>query len=551
MRVKRNFICSLLAGLSVVNLTACSQPDEQYFGKLDTPKENILRVGNGAEPRSFDPHKSIAYAEGHIYLNIFESLTSRDPKTLEAMPALATGWESKDDARTWVFHLRKGATFTDGKAITAQDFVWSWQRLVNPANASPYVFAALPIKNAQAVFDGKLPLSQLGVRALDDNTLEVNLEQPTPIFPKLASAWAFVALPRHVIERYGDAWSRPEHLVSNGPFQVADYRPYDQVVLTKSPTYWDHDQVRLDKIVLLPVSDQSQNTNLYRAGELDIVRNLYLPDALIPALSKRKDFRSGSFFGAYYLEFNVKHKPFDDIRVRRALNLAIDREAITSRYLKVLNMQPACSVVPPILSGYSAPRCTMYNPKRARALLVEAGYPGGKNFPAVSIDIINHGTTITASQAIQRMWKEQLGIHVNIQMEESQTHMARAESRNFSILSGGWIGDYMDPAAFLDLYIDTNSNNHTDWKDSEYIALMKKAEGAADIKQRLYWMHAAEARLIDQAPLAPLVFMGTQSMQKPWVKGLYANPLGQNSFKSVWIDHRWQRESVIATKVKP
>jgi oligopeptide transport system substrate-binding protein len=136
-------------------------------------------------------------------------------------------------------------------------------------------------------------------------------------------------------------------------------------------------------------------------------------------------------------------------------------------------------------------------------------------------------------------------------MEEAQTHLARAESRNFNILVGGWIGDYMDPAAFLDLFIDTNSNNHTDWKDSTYVDLMKKAEGAANLKQRLYWMNAAEARLIDQAPVAPMVFMGTQTMQKPWVKGLYANPLGQNSFKSVWIDHKWQREPVLATKVRP
>jgi oligopeptide transport system substrate-binding protein len=551
MAFSKTLISTLCSGLSLLALVGCSRTDEQYFGKLDTPKENILRVGNGSEPRSFDPQKSIAYAEGHIYLNIFESLTSRDPITLEAQPALATSWESKDNARTWIFHLRKGATFTDGKAITAQDFVWTWQRLVNPANASPYMFAALPIKNAQAVFNGKLPLNQLGVRALDDNTLEVRLEQPTPIFPKLASAWAFDVLPRHVIERYGDAWSRPEHLVSSGPFQVSEYRAYDQVVLTKSPTYWDHDQVRLDKIVLMPISDQSQNTNLYRSGELDYVRNLYLPDALIPALSKRKDFQSSSFFGSYYLEFNIKRKPFNDIRVRRALNLAIDREAITNHYLPALKMQPACTVVPPILPGYSQPRCSMYDPKRARALLAEAGFPGGKNFPVVSIDIINHGTTITASQAIQQMWKKELGIQVNIDMEEAQTHLSRAESRDFNINAGGWIGDYMDPAAFLDLFIDTNSNNHTDWKDSTYVDLMKKAEGAANLKERLYWMNAAEARLIDQAPVAPMVFMGTQTMKKPWVKGLYANPLGQNSFKSVWIDHKWQRESVLATKVQP
>ncbi len=537
----------LLMGMLGLSVASCSSnSDPAYFGKLVPPTENALRVGNGAEPRSFDPHRSIHYADGHIYLNIFEGLTARDPRTLEARPALAVDWQSTEGARVWTFRLRRGAVFADGTPITAHDFVWSWRRLVDPQYASPYVFAAYPIRNGRAIADGQRPATALGVSAPDDYTVRVELERPTPIFAQLAAAWAFVVLPRHAIERHGERWARPEHLVASGPFQIEQYRPYDETVLVKNRRYWDAPSVRLDRVYLLPVVDQSQNANLYRAGDLDVVRNQYLPDPLIPALRTHRDFESGVFYGAFYFEFNVKQRPFDNLKVRRAFSLAIDREAIAERFLRGRDNRPTCSVVPPLVVGYKAPPCTLYDPVTARKLLAEAGYPGGRGLPKIVIHTQQLGTIRTIIQAVQSNWQQELGVQVEVQSEESQTFMARIERHDFQVTLGGWIGDYLDPAAFLDLFLGSDPNNHTRWQDDTYAALINRAESQPTQALRLRDFRAAEARLLAETPVAPVVTLSTQYLKKPWVHGWYPDPLGQHQFKYVWVDQQWQPQSVLA-----
>ncbi|MBW4699491.1 MAG: peptide ABC transporter substrate-binding protein [Aphanocapsa lilacina HA4352-LM1] len=521
-------------------LGGCStHADEIYFGRVIPPERDILRVGNGAEPRSFDPHRSIAYAEGHIYLNIFEGLTCRDPLTLEARPALALRWRSERGARRWVFSLRRGARFSDGVPITAHDFVYSWRRLVDPQRASPYVFAAYPIQNARAIAEGRLPPGRLAVRALDDFTVQVDLEQPTLILPKLLSAWAFVALPSHVIERRGERWAKPEHLVASGPFRLAGHVPYDQIVLAKNPLYWDRDRVRLEAVYLLPVAEQAQNANLYRSGELDVVRNTYLPKPLIRALRRRKDFLAGTYFATRYFNFNLARPPFGDVRVRRALSLAIDREAIARKFLG--GETPAYGVVPPIVPGYPAPRANRPDPEGARRLLAAAGFPGGRGFPRFTVSLLDYDSSGTLAQAVQQMWKRELGIDVDLQSEEAQTYQARAERRDFDVLAGGWIGDYVDPAAFLDLYLNDNPNNRSGWVDPEFSRRLDLAAAQADAPGRLKRLADAEAYLLEQVPVIPLSHANSEVLKKPWVQGWHPDPLGQHLFKYVWIDREWQR----------
>lgn len=537
----RKLVCSgLLLAVALV-LAGCSNYVEgRYFGRTTPPTENILRVGNGSEPRSFDPHKSILYPEGHVYLNVFEGLTSRDPRTLEPIAALATGWETRAAGRVWIFHLRRGAVFSDGTPITAHDFVWSWQRLVNPLNASPYLFAANAIVHAREISAGKRPPTDLGVRALDAYTLKVELEQPTPYFAKLVSAWAFVALPRRAIEYWGEHWTDLEHLVASGPFRVVEHIPYDQIVLAKNPRYWDRKNVQLDRIYLLPVTDTAQNANLYRAGELDIVRGGYLPPQLIRSLSRKADFQGGKYFASLFYSFNIKRKPFDDIRVRRALSLALNREDIALKYLGN-GETPAVGIVPPLIQGYRSTSTTRYDPAEARRLLAEAGYPGGRGFPTVTLTLYTNTTIETLAQAVQSGWKEQLGIQVELQREELQTFETRVIRHDFTVTTDGWIGDYLDPTTFLDLFLDANPNNHSGWTDPGYTALMDRASQIADPVTRNRLLERAEALLVDRAGVIPLVHLALPYLKKPWVKEYHPNPLGQYQFKSVRIDRDWQR----------
>jgi ABC-type oligopeptide transport system substrate-binding subunit len=530
----------LLAGLAVAGCS--SQAEESYFGRLDPPPESILRVGNGQEPRSFDPHKSIAYPEGHVYLNIYEGLASRDGKTLEPRPAIATAWWTTADRRRWIFALRRGVRFSDGVPITAHDFVYSWRRLVDPQRASPYVFAAYGIKNARAIAEGKLPVDALGVQALDDFTLAVDLEQPTPYFDKLVTAWAFVALPRHVIEHRGDRWTQPEHLVASGPFRLAEHVPYHQIVLEKNPLYWDRHNVQLERVYLYPVADGAQNVNLYRAGEIDVMRGGYLPLPMIPRLSLKRDFQRGPYFASRYFSYNLARKPFDDVRVRRALSLAIDRAVLAAKFIGNGEV-PAGGVVPPIVPGYWAPEAVGFDPEGARRLLAEAGYPGGRGFPAFSLTLFARDDVRKVGEAIQSMWKHTLGIDVRLESEEGQTYTARLERRDFAVTTDGWVGDYIDPTAFLDIFVEANANNHSGWTDPRYATLLRQASVEPDARRRLALLAAAEARLVEASPVIPLTYMALNYLKKPWVQGWYVDPLEQHQFKYVRIERQWQSAS--------
>ncbi|KAF0202225.1 MAG: oppA, partial [bacterium] len=345
-KVKTAIICLLIG----IILPACISASA-YFGKIQTRKEQVVYYSNAAEPRSLDPHKTAGIPEGNIIMSLIERLTDYDPKTLEPRPAIAERWEAVDHAKKWVFYLRRNALWSDKHPVTAHDFVWAWQRGIDPKTATPYAGLLYYVKNGEAISQGKMSPKELGVRAIDDYTLEVEMERPTAFFIKMTPHYVFSPLPSWTIEKWGDKWTTPENIVSCGPFKLAEHKPYNQVVLVKNPDYWDAANVKLDKAYFYPIDDNPTNVNLYKAGELDTMQSGSIPLSFIKTLRKKKDYVGGAFFTTCYFSINVKRKPLDDVRVRRALNMAIDKAAITDKLIGKGDL-PATALVPPGLAGY-------------------------------------------------------------------------------------------------------------------------------------------------------------------------------------------------------
>lgn len=526
-------------------LSAC-QGDSPYFGRIHARNQQVLTIGNGDEPRSLDPHKTNGVSEGNIIMSMFEGLTGFDPKTLDPVPALATSWESLDNGTRWIFHLRTDARWTDGHPLTAHDFVYSWRRGVDPKTACPYAPLFLYIKNAEAITEGKLAPDQLGVSASDDHTLEVLMERTCFFFDKVTLRYPMAALPQWAVERHGDDWTKPENIVTSGPFRLIEHRPQDQIVLARNSSYYDASNVKLDRLVFLPVRDFATIANLYKAGEIDVIMSGALPTPMLRVLSKKKDYLGGKFFATYFLWFNTKKRPFNNVWVRQAFNAAIDKDAIATKLMGV-GETPATSLVPPGASGYPRVDGPPYDPQEAARLLAKAGYPDGLGFPSVTISINPSSVTRQIAEAVQRMLKQALMIDVAIQQEDNQTFQERVQSRQFSIARNAWIGDYLDPISFLDIFAADSEGNSSGWSDDHFREMLFKANAESERTKRLEMLADAERYLLSQMPVLPVYFYTNKVLCKPYVKGYYSNLLDTHPLKYVWIDPQWSRHDAAAT----
>jgi oligopeptide transport system substrate-binding protein len=520
---------------------------EAYFGKTTPPTSSVLRYWNAAEPRAIDPHKTAGVPEANIMMNIYERLTNYDAQTLEPVPGIAERWEALDQAQNWRFYLRRNAYWSDGHPVTAQDFVWAWKRAVTPATATPYVNLLYYVKNAEAISNGKLPPEQLGVKALDDYTLEVAMERPTAFFVKMTPHYVFSPLPRWAIEQWGDKWTMPGHIVTNGAFRLVEHKPYNQLTIVKDPNYWDARQVKLEKVIFIPIDDNATGVNLYKAGDVDTMQSGSIPVPFLKALRDKKDYVRGAYFTTYYYSLNVKKKPFDDRRVRQALNLAIDKHSIADKLIGKGDI-PATTFVPPGIAGYPVPKGAEYNPVEAKKLLAAAGYPNGQGFPKITIYFNTLDTHRQIGEAVQRMWKEALGITVELQNEEWQTFTARRERREFDVARDAWTGDYIDANTFLDLHATESLNNHSGWTNERYTALINAANAEPDSQKRNELLSSAEQLMLDEAPIIPLYFYALSYLKKPFVQGWYPNLLDIHQLKFVSIQNDWKPDNANAAK---
>jgi oligopeptide transport system substrate-binding protein len=521
--------------------TQLASAGPRYFGDVTPPAENVLRFTNGAEPERLDPSVMSGQPDGRVARMLFEGLTVPDPKTLESRPGQAYRWEASADGLVYTFHLRPGIQWSDGTPLTARDFWWTWLRVLRPATASRYASFLFSVKNAEAYNSGKLADSTaVGLAAPDDSTFVVTLDHPTSYFVFLTQYYTCLPVPRHVVERWGDRWTRREHLVGNGAFLLDYWRQRDRFEFVPNPRYWDRANVKLDRVIAYSVEDLNTCTNLYKAGVTDWNPSGYIPNQYLPYMKQFADYRTGLYHGIYFYSINTTRKPLDDVRVRRALNLAVDRDAITQDLLK--GSYPSWgNFCPSGYPGYQPPRGISFDPKRARELLASAGFPGGKGFPKIAITFNTSENHRRIAEALQAMWKRELGIQVELANQEWGSYLQATTSLQYDIARRSWIGDYLDHTTFLSIMKTGDGNNRTGWSDPRYDALLREADVEVNPERRMALLAEAEARLLDGGAIIPIYHYSSTELIKPYVKGIYPTALDTHPLTHVWIDRDWAR----------
>jgi len=510
--------------------------EKRYFGDTTPPTGNVLRFNNGAEPETYDPGLAVGQPDGRVCRILFEGLTVPDPKTLAPLPGQAERWESR----------RRGLVWSDGTPLTARDFEWSWLRVLRPESAARYASLLYPISNAEAFSKGTLKDStRVGIHAPDDSTLVVTLAQPTPYFLFLTEFYTYLPVPRHAIERFGNRWTRPGNVVGNGPFLLVTWRQGDQFDFVRNPRYWDVANVRLDRVIAYTVEDLNTSVNLYKAGVIDWTTSGYIPSQFVPYLMQYDDFQHGRYQGVYFYSINTTRKPLDNPWVRRALNLAVDRDAICNDLLKRI-YDPWGDFAPSGYPGYEPPPGIPFDPAKARACLAKAGYPGGKGFPKIAILFNTSENHRRIAEALQAMWKRELGIDVELSNQEWGSYLQATTSLQYDVARRSWIGDYLDPTTFLGLGITGDGNNRTGWSDPRYDALLRQAAQEPDVVKRTKLLRDAEALLLDQGPFIPIYHYSITDLVKPYVHGIYPTVLDVHTLKWVWIDHGGSKPAPVA-----
>jgi oligopeptide transport system substrate-binding protein len=523
----------------------------RYFGSVRPPRGDVLRFNNGAEPETIDPALVSGQPDGRLARSLFEGLATSDPRTLEPRPGQAERWETSADGLTWTFHLRPGLAWSDGVPLTARDFVWSWLRVLRPETAARNAGLLYAIAGAEDFNRGRTSdPADVGLSAPDDTTLVVRLATPVPYLLHLTAYPTLLPVPRHAIERWGERWTRPGHIVSNGAFRLERWRQNDRFELARNPRYRDAARVWLDRVVAYSVDDLSTSVNLYKSGRLDWNTSGYIPSPFVPRLRGKADFRSAPFQAVYFYSMNVTRRPFDDVRVRRALNLAVDRDAIARDLLKGTR-EPWGRLTPRGYPGYPAPAPLRHDPARARALLAQAGFPGGRGFPRISILFSTSEDHRRIAEAVQAMWAKELGIPVELRNMEWGSTLQAMTTLQYDVARRSWIGDYLDPGTFLEIMRGGDGNNRTGWSDPRYDRLLLAARRESDPARRMRLLGDAEALLLADGPVIPIYHYSTVELVKPYVRGLWSNALDTHPLEAVWIDHAWRPGARLAGEPAP
>lgn len=577
-----------MIGLVTLLGTGCRN-EGLYYGVVKPPDRPELRIGLGSSPETLDPHRAAGGPEDAILINLFEGLTEYDPETADPVPALAEHWEVNREATVYTFYLRHDARWSDGEPVTAGDFVYSWRRILDPATASPNASLLYCIRNAANVNRGRVRLrskqtgefltdergreliiepddlpnvlldrrrvelvpytpEDIGVEAVDEYTLRVELERPAAFFLDLTPHVALRPVPRRAIQRWGDQWTRSGHIVTNGPYTLSEWRPADVLILKKNPFYYAAKEIPIERAVFFLANDSMALLNLYRVGTLDVLATGLLPLPYIPLLRRYGDYVSGPYLMTYFFMLNVHHPPLDKRQVREALNLGVNRRQLCDRLLRA-GQRPAHTLTPGDFGGrYPRPSGPLFDPVRARDLMNRAGFPQGRGLRLTltynSLDINRR-----IAEMVQAQWQQ---VFPELQLElvnvEWQVYLSAMREREFDIIRRSWVADYKDPYAFLELMLSESSNNFTGWTDPVYDRLIHLANAIVDPGQRLRQLAEAERRLIEAQPIIPLYHGVTFFLRKPYVRGWESNVLDKHPLKFVRLErefgetmvHFWQ-----------
>lgn len=469
--------------------------------------EKVLRQGLGDEIESFDPGKQETVSAQYVSLDAFEGLTTYGPKG-EIVPAAAKGWDLSDDGKTYTFHLRENAKWSNGDPVVAGDFVYAWLRVADPKTESPYAYFLDTVAGFADFRNGKTTdASTIAVKAVDDHTLQVTLANPVPYFPAMMRSPVTFPVHKGTIDKFGDQWTKPGNAVSNGAYMLSEWTPNTSLTLVKNPNYWDAANVKIDKVVYYPVQEGSEELKKFRAGELDVTYEV--PDDQIAWIKAnlKDEYHATPYFGTYYYQFNTSKAPFDNPKLRRALTLAIDRDQIVKKITQGGEI-PAYTQVPPGVPGYKAEPADfkkMTQAQRnaeAKKIMKELGYSAEK--PLKFEILYNTSERHKAiAVAIQNMWKA-IGAEATLKNTEFKVVNQARHDGTFEVNRAGWIGDYVDPSTFLGNYQSDSEQNDPKYKNEKYDTLVKGADGIADPAQRMKQLAEAEAILLKDLPVAPI-----------------------------------------------
>jgi len=533
-------LTSLLLALCSVLLSCKSQSDAELANDA-----GILIVGNSNEPKGLDPHLVSGVLESNIIRALFEGLCVEDPsKDGKALPGVARSWSHNEDFTEWEFDLNPEARWSDGVPVTAHDFAFAYERLLSPDPNWPAKYAEMLyfIHNAQEYHNEEIQdFAEVGVFVVNDFSLKLKLRGPIPFLPEITKHYTWYPVPKHVILKHGEMntafsspWTKQGNIVSNGAFQLKEWTTNHRIELERNPYYWDHETVSLNGIRYLPISNYYTETRMFGDDQLHLTYTI--PSELIPFAKKKypEMLRQEPYVGVRFLRTNTKRPPFDNPKVRRAFAIAINQEAICEKILQG-GQKPASGITPPF-GEYVPPKVISFDAAKAKQLLAESGYDNTSSFPDITILTTNSDSGRREAEALQAMWKTHLGINVRIIQREWTTYLQKQYDADFDIAAGGWIGDYLDPTTFLEMWITNGGNNNTGWGSQSYEDLLRQAENTADIPKRMSILAEAETVLLEDTPVLPIYWYTTNYLIRPEVKNWHPLLLNSHPFKFVRLE---------------
>lgn len=507
-------------------------------------KNQILHVANGEEPKGLDPHLTTGNPDSNITLALYEGLATLHPKTLQPEPGVAESWTISEDGTTYVFNIRNDAKWSNGDPVTAHDFVWTYRRALTPTLPNEFAYMMYYIKNAEEYHTKKIDdFTKVGVTALSDTQLEIQLSYPAAFFLQLIAHNSFFPVHKNTVLAGGaiddpsNRWSLPETFVGNGPFVLKKWEINNVIVATKNPHYWNADNVRLNEIHFYPIVEYSVEERAFRSGQVHLTNTPQMAIEKI-AVYRRENpeyLRISPNYSTYYYNLNTTRPPFDDVRVRKALAYAIDRDTLVKTVTKGEEV-PAYSLIPPDPEGYTPQVHFKYDIEEARRLLAEAGYPNGEGFPVRSILYNTNENHQKVAIAIQQMWKQNLNINIELENQEWKVYLDSMHNLHHDIARAGWIADYVDPTNFTDLLIPGGGNNHTGWADPKYRAVLDQITATYDPKERNELFEKANKMIVDNMPLIPLYYYSDLNLVHTSVKGWHDNVMHRHAFDAVYLE---------------
>ncbi len=518
---------------------SCSR--EREVSGAEGKASQVLHIGNGAEPQGLDPHITTGIPESQIQTALFEGLVVYHPETLETMPGAAESWTISEDRKTYLFKMREGAKWSNGDPVTAHDFVYSWKRLVSPKLASEYAYQLFYLENAEKYYKGEITdFNEVGVKAVDDMTLEVKLNNPVPFFLSLLVHHSTYPVHKATIEKFGNIdsrvskWTLPENFVGNGPFVLKKWELNKIIVVEKNPLYWNASIAKLDEIHFYPVEMEQTEERMFRSGQLHVTN--IVPTEKIEVYKEKSPelIHIDPYLGTYFYRLNTLKEPFNDPMVRRALAMSIDRKLIVEKVTKGGQI-PAYAITPPDTMGFTPKPAIPYDIEGAKKLLAEAGYPDGKGFPECELMYNTMDMHRKIAVAIQQMWKKALNINITLSNQDWKVYLDRERTMNYTLSRGSWIGDYPDPNTFLDMWVTGGGNNRTGWSNRAYDELIAGA-AAADREERYGYFQQAEQVLADEVPVIPVYTYTRVYLKRPEVKGWYPNILDHHPYQYVYLE---------------